>query len=281
MKRTSTFLVVGLTLAAVCLVSSHRLFARQSASRQPVSVPSQKVTNPAAEAAYLEQIKRVRPLIKEAQAEVDKGHYQRAENLLQQAIVLNSTSAEAWLHLADVCEKQNKQTDALKAYHELVYSNQKGWGSSINSDMVTRMKYVLALLRSNKWQEAVAVYDLAMKTSIEVDGHPLVDSGFSPNRREISRLEEVAHVVLGTQSPTWGPPSKAEQKKHLEAAVRLQPNLPMVQFVYAQKLEKDGDFVAAKAAYQKAATHADGDLKVKAQSAVQRITTLSSNGARP
>jgi predicted Zn-dependent protease len=223
----------------------------------------------------LEQIKHVRPLIREAREEADKRRYARAESLLRQAITLDSTSAEAWLLLAEACEKQNKQTEALKAYHELVYSNEKGWGSSINSHITTRMKYILALLRSNRWPEAVAVYEMVRKGDSQTNhGRTTLDAAFDPNRREITRLQAVAHLVLGTVEPSWGPPSKAEQKKHIEEAVRLQPNMPAAQYAYAQMLVKEGNYEAAKAAYGKAATHADGELKAKAQEGYQRIASM-------
>lgn len=235
-----------------------------------------------AETRWRAQESKERPLVNGGRQALTKGRYDEAEGLFRKALAIQPQDAETWLLLADVCEKQGKQTAALNAYHELVYSNQKGWGSSINSHPTTRMKYVLALTRANRWQEAVAVYDMAITSSIQTNGRPMVEERFDPARRDLTRLQAVAHAILSSTGPSWGPPNTADQKKHLDAALKLHPEMPLIQYLHGRSLEKEGHKAEAAAAYQKAESRAGGDLKATVHTAYQRVAQVSGSvGARP
>ncbi len=222
--------------------------------------------------AEAEKQERARPLVRQGEQAAAKGRHAEAESLYRKALAIYPHDAAALLHLAGACEREGKYGEAIKAYREVVYSNATGWGGSMNSDPTTRMRYVLALLRNGNTEEAVTVYGMANRDVIRIDHKPLLEVTIDPDHPDMALLEGAAHLVLGTRSPTFGPPVAAEQLAHLKAAMSLQPRWALAQFRCGQALEKAGQPAAARTAYRKAMALADGDLKEQAKDANRRLS---------
>jgi tetratricopeptide (TPR) repeat protein len=212
---------------------------------------------------------QIMPLIQQGKQAVVQGRYAKGETLFRQALQIQPRDAMSWLLLADVCEREGRQTEALRAYHELVYS--KGWGGSINSSPTTHFRYVLALLRDHQWPEAVEVYDKAMNITTTTDGHPMFDPRFDPQHPDREGLEAVAHLGLGITSQSFGPADTADQLNHLKTAVRMQPRWALAQYSYGRALERGRRFAEARTAYTNAAKLEDGQVTVKSEEAMRQL----------
>jgi tetratricopeptide (TPR) repeat protein len=219
--------------------------------------------------AHWQKQASIRPIVQQGEQAMAQGRYAEAEGLFRKALGIFPQDAMALLRLAEVCERQDKQAEALRAYHELIYP--QGWGSNINSDPTTYMRYVLALTRSGQWQEAVAVYEKAMQRVTQTDRKVYLYLHFDPGVVDRSGLQAAAHYVLGTRYPTFGPADPAEQREHLGAAVRLRPRWALAQFAYGRALAEAGRLNEAKAAYSRAASLAGGDLKPQVQKALEEM----------
>ncbi len=266
MKR-NMMLVASLT--AVCAAGCAN--AGQQASKQHApSDPRQEITiapTPGG-AERVAKIRRIQALVVEGRAEMARGRDAQAEALFRKALALDNDGM-AWLSLARISERHGRQAEALKAYHALVYAD--GWGGSVNSSPNTRLRYVLALLRSHQWPEAVAVYDKAMQGTSVTNGHPMFDLRFDPQDPDRAGLEAAAHVGVGITALSSGPADAEEQRSHLAAAVRLRPEWGLAQYHYGRSLEKAGRTTQALAAYRRAAAHDHDEIGAKAQAAYQNL----------
>ena len=216
---------------------------------------------------------RIQPMLKQGQAAVAKGQYAQAEGIFRQVLQLQGHDARTWLLLADVYERQGKEAKALEAYRTLLYP--VNWGSSISSDVTTRMRYVLALCRSNRYEEAAQVFDKAMNATVleniadalreqiaqthdamtqedAVEAHSLLPLRFDPASPDKRLLQAAAHYVLGTKQPSFGPPGAGEQMKHLQAAVRLAPQWGQAHSALSDALQRQGQTQAAQTAQKRA-----------------------------
>ena len=219
--------------------------------------------------ALADKQESIRPIVQNGEISLAQGRYADAEALFRKALAIFPQDAESLLLLADVCERQGKDAVAIKAYNTLVYS--QGWGSSINSSPNTHLRYVLALLRSHRWPEAVEVYDKAMHKSAKANGHPMFDLQFDPQSPDYARLESAAHLGVVLVPQGHAPTDAGEQLKHLQSAVRLQPGWGLAQYSYGQALEKAGRSAEAQGAYRKAAAWGEGEVKAKAEAASQKL----------
>jgi tetratricopeptide (TPR) repeat protein len=229
------------------------LFAAASTAQSQINpMDTRGKGNRAATDRFVAQRKQTAKYNSDAANALSKKEYAAAEVACREALAIDKQDAFAWIYFAYASEGQGKYNQALKAYRALVYSH--GWGSSINSDPTTLMRYVLALSRSGgRWDEAVAVFDRAQKQADGGRGMKLVDAQFDSARPDWNGMKAVAHYVLGTRSPRHEPADPAEQLKHLEAAVRLKPSWAAAETAYGRALEKAGRREDAKAAFQRGA----------------------------
>ena len=128
-----------------------------------------------------------------------------------------------------------------------------------------------ALLKNNQWKEAVKLYDLMNRSTNSSNQAQVYVETFSADRPEIGTLTALAHLHLGTVGSSWCPPDAADMRKHLELAVKLQPNVAKIQLAYGQRLAKDGRKGLALIALHKAANGNDPKAKLNAQKAIQKL----------
>ena len=215
------------------------------------------------------RLNALRPIHKGQQEAIANGDYKALETQCQKGLGIDKLDAFSWTYLAEADEKLKKRADELAAYRALIYP--QGWGSSINSDPTTHMKYVLALLRNNIWDEAVAVYNKALPVNTAVFSEPLSERRFDVNRREFARLQGMAQLYLGSHSPKFRADRKGEILSHLQAAIKAQPGLAIAYYAYGRQLEEENRTVEAKAAYQKAINLGSGELRARAQKNRKRL----------
>jgi len=219
--------------------------------------------------AYWQKQESIRTVGRQGEQAAANGHYAEGEILFWKALVVYPHSPESLLGLADACAGKGKQAEALKAYQALIYA--RGWGSSINSDPTTSMRYVLALSRIGRWQEALDVYDKANQRTLSGTGKPIAPVSFTRGTPSWTELKAAAHLALGMRRPSYGPADLRAQLAHLETAARPQPNWAAAQFAYGQALEKAGRVKEAKSAYEKALTRADPKLKGRAEGELRKL----------
>ena len=176
----------------------------------------------AATRVWVEEYKQALQVVQQGQTALDHKRYTEAENLFRKAVQIHAKTPEASLLLADVSERQGKLEQALQAYYTLVYS-QDG-GSSIGTDPVTRMRYVLALVRSNRYEDAVQVYDLARQQADISRDEVLFPLRFDANTPDENHLQAAAHYVMGIEPPLHRENVPGELRQHLDAAIRLAPD---------------------------------------------------------
>lgn len=253
MNRMSLLAGTFCILGAACLA-----VAKQSGRQTPTSPQQRQATDTVrsvagpADLAYLAQLEQRQDLLTsfltQGKLKMEQKHYSQAENLFRKALALDNAESEAWLLLADVYERQGKLEEALPAYHRIIY----GQGGSIGSDPVTRMRYVLALVRSNRYADAVQVYDKARYDASGSDDAALFPLRFATNNPEESRLQAAAHYVMGLKHPLHCGATPKELRQHLEAAIRLAPDWSKPHAAIAKMLERSWHVQAAEVEYAKA-----------------------------
>jgi tetratricopeptide (TPR) repeat protein len=215
-------------------------------------------------------MRQINDLRRQGLVAMQEGHDTQAEALFHHALALDHDS-EALLRLAQIYDRHDRRTEAVQAYHTLIYSNEYRW-SSISTDPNTHLRCVLALLRDGQWPQAVDIYNKAMNLTLLVDGQPIFEQQFDPESPDFFRLEAVAHVGLGITSQLCGPQDKPEQLKHLKAAVGLEPRWALAQYSYGKALAEAGRSAEAQTAYATAAKLGDNQMKSKVAEASRRLT---------
>ena len=242
--------------------------------RQSVQLDSRN--DPFFRAAREEQLKRLRAietLVEQGKAATAKKQYALAESLYVRAQKIDPQDGSTWHLLADLYEREGKHTKALQAYRSLVYP--QNWNSSIGTDPTFRMRFVLALCRSNAYPEAVQVFNKTMDESARyntpgaviekakltgdnsevvqyIEERSLVPLRFDPDAPDEIHLQAAAHYVLGIKQPTYEVASREEQLAHLQKAARLAPQWGIVQSALSDALKRQGRTQAAIAAQKRA-----------------------------
>lgn len=214
-------------------------------------------------------------IVNEGKVAMSQGDYSKAERLFKQSFTVQRSRflPEAWLALADLYERQGRLTDAANAYHELIYPVKAG--SSIGSDPTTQMRYAIVLTQTNHWPEAVQVYEQALGRVKQSGRFPLIDVHFQPNVAEKTKLQALAHLVLGFKRPTYAQLEPNERLTHFTLAVQLEPKMALTQYYYGFGLEGVGHYAEAKAAYQRAASLAPrtSSIQEKSKAAIHYCDT--------
>ena len=204
----------------------------------------------AASWASLVALRHSAEIARKGQIALDQKRYKEAESLFRKAVTVQPENSEAWLLLAEVCERQGKLQEALQAYYTL--ANGVTRYSSITFDPVTRMRYVLALVRGNRYADAVAVYDLARKQAVSAREESLLPLRFDANNPDEDRLQAAAHYVMGVNKPEHRQAAPGELRQHLEAAIRLAPDWGKPYAELGKMLEWRNHTLEAEGYYTKA-----------------------------
>ena len=172
--------------------------------------------------------------------------------------------------LIESLDWQGKQEDALKAYHDLVYSpNQMVYQSA---DLGTYLQYVIALIKSKEWELAVTIYEVVKYPPMRLAMFPFPWGTFDPKKPDYIRLQAICHLVLGAQHRrSYRSLPTGYELDHIEAALRLQPKMAEAHYFYAVELTRLKRDFEAKAAFERAATL--GNKTVKA-AALEKLTKL-------
>ena len=266
MKQTSIFIGMAFIVVAGGLVACGK--PRQSPLPPTTklirgNLQMDEVANPSKTDGPLMHAKmqELQPIQMEQEEAIAKKDYKSLELTSKKGISTYDKDSTSWINLAEAEENLKNKPEELRAYRALVYS--KGWFGSINSGPTTHMKYVLALLRNNLWDEAAAVYNNAIPDDTTIFTIPLTERGFDSGRREFKRLQGMAHLYLGSHSPGYRPDRPGEILGHLQEAIKLQPGLALAHYAYGRQLAEENRPLEAKAAFQRALRFGDGDLKSK------------------
>jgi tetratricopeptide (TPR) repeat protein len=218
--------------------------------------------SPEGAAAMTATYRRIGELNRQGEAAVAQGKYAQGEALFRKGLSIRDNLGESWLLLADVCERQGKQSQALQAYDALFHG--PGRLSSEVNMPVTRIRYALALTRAGRWQEAVAVYERTV-------GISEVGQYFDARVVERARLQAAAHLFLAPRVNVYVEGGARDRLKHLQEAVRLAPRWALAHYKYGEELARTQRLPEARTEYSRAASLAGGDLKPQVQKALEEL----------
>ena len=212
----------------------------------------------------------INPLHIQMNADIKLGNYAEVESCARKALAIYAVDGFAMRCLAESLDWQGKQEDALKAYHDLVYSpNQMVYQSA---DLGTYLQYVIALIKSKEWELAVTIYEVVKYPPMRLAMFPFPWGTFDPKKPDYIRLQAICHLVLGAQHRrSYRSLPTGYELDHLEAALRLQPKMAEAHYFYAVELTRLKRDFEAKAAFERAATL--GNKTVKA-AALEKLTKL-------
>ena len=152
---------------------------------------------------------------------------------------------------ADSAFKLGKQREAIEAYRSLNYSRENGFGGSVGHDPATRMRFVICLLKSRLWNEAVDVFNETLKLQTEMKEFiPDNEREFVYDRTDYIRMGGIAHLVVGSKSLSFMQEFKKDYEGHLRAALRLRPDLIRAHFFLGKLLHNKGQYDQAIAEYK-------------------------------
>jgi tetratricopeptide (TPR) repeat protein len=218
-------------------------------------------------------LQRSADLVNQGQALMEKGAYAAAEKDFKEALVLESDNATADPGLAEALAKQNKITEALQVYRNLIYQYPRNM-SSVAQNVGTLMHYAILLSQTGQWKEAVSIYEKALPSAV-YHGMPKLDVHFDPQIPMPVQLQAIAHVACGIELSGHG--DNPQAFKEYEKGSYLAPDSALVNYYFGdgwQQLSpaeqaKFGRAAQAKAALQKAVRLGKGPVKKAAQKALR------------
>lgn len=186
-----------------------------------------------------------------------------AENYFRQALKLDNNNLSAWTGLAQVLERQGKPSEALSAYRALTAS--PSFSGTFREPRVM-MPYALLASQAGQWSEAVQAYETGREQHNQQrdSAQPPVDVAFDPQTPKPKELQAMAHLLLGA---AYAKHYEEREKAlvHYEAAVKAEPRSAIVQFYYGYGLRNANRREEANAAFEKAASLGQGEVKAAAQ----------------
>ncbi len=200
-----------------------------------------------------------------AAASLDAGQYADAEEDARQSIAIGQDSGVAQEVLAAALDAQGKSQEALEVYQQMAF---------LGGDHARNLlPYALLSLKAGHWTEAVTAYNKAL--SDLSDGNLVrANSHFSPDVPQPKELETALHIALGltySYSATWGKHSQVDKAtSEYKKAVALEPDSPLANLYYGRALRRLGRKAEAHAAFAKAASTAQGDVKAAAEEEIKR-----------
>ena len=236
--------------------------------------------------AHLHQSDLLKQQAKEA---IKKGEFSKAVPLLEQALRVIDLS-EPRILLADIYIRQGKTDDVLRTLWSMIYPDPHS-DSDIGHNVTTRMKYVLALLNKNRWQEAVTVYEESF-TGVQVtvfggskngelpwqlpsDGpvHTVPEMHFSTEYTNYPALTAQAHLILGCRSPMF---VESKDKApymidHLQKALKSNRKLLDARFLIGVLLAKMERFTEARSTFEETARLAPKEAQPEIAAALKDL----------
>ena len=247
------------------------------------------------------RIRRADALRREAEGYIRKERLQQAAVLLQQSLQIDADSFESMELLADIYITWHRPNDVLQTLRPILYPP-SNTSYSDTWDERLRMKYVLALLDTGKWEEAANVYEELMRqqqkslgkpltwsipgygldfthdgVDFQLKAHTLPELHFRADSPDEPALRAQAHLILGSRPPQHVDPT-IHQRQHFEYMLdQLQQALKSerrnldAQFLSGVLLGKLGRFTEARAAFAKAALLAPREAQPEIKDALARI----------
>ena len=278
MKMSLQWAALGLLLSATCAMVG------QPAQAQSRSIQHRRIPPTPEQVAANEQQGL---LDRTAAASLHAGGYAQAEAEARQALSLGLDSGVGQDVLAAALDAQGKTQEALQAYRAMLVDGKDG----LEGQTRDLLPYALLLLKSGRWEQAVAVYNRALTQLPDVGAHPetpilhdgeviRANSHFSPDVPEPTALATAIHIARGlvysTQEDWAHEPQNTEALAEYGKALQLAPASALANYYYGvgwQKLSpaeraKVGSVQQAKAALRKAVLLGKGDVKKAAQKAL-------------
>ncbi|HLJ57018.1 MAG TPA: tetratricopeptide repeat protein [Chthonomonadaceae bacterium] len=213
-----------------------------------------------------EDMPQLNALMKAADGAFASGNYAEAEELYKQALII-LPGGKPRLNLAEIYEHEDRLAEAAEQYDQLIFD--KKTGSSIGGDPITHMRYVLLLLKLNRWSDAVSVY--AAHTGYTVPGLP----DFDAKRPDFDRMAALAHALVAAFNPRYSDDrlTIAQRRAHIDEALKLNPKDAFVHWCEGQWYRRAGKDAEAKAAFLRAAAipGADRTWQERAKAAAEKI----------
>ena len=259
--------VLGLLLNAACALVG------QPAQAQLRSIHNRSVPPTPERVAANEQQGL---LDRAAAASLHAGRYAQAEADARQALSLGLDPGVANEVLGAALDAQGKEQEALQVYRALTINGKDG----LEGQTRNLLPYALLLLKSGRWEQAVAAYNAALPHL--GDGQLIqATSRFSLDVPEPTALAVALHIARGLtyngQCDWAGESQNKEAMAEYGKALQLAPDSPLVNYYYGigwQKLSpaeraKSGSEQQAKAALQKAIQTGKSDVKKAALKALK------------
>lgn len=210
-------------------------------------------------ANYARFLKGIR-LNNKARTALGEGNYADAEDYARQSVALGIGSGFGQKLLAEALYDQGKYDEALPVY------------KAISDEQETapryELPYALLLLKTGQWAQAVTVYSTTLP--FLNDGKLLRSHNqFSLSTPRTKDLATAIHIGLGTQylnSADWaGQPQNEKAMSHFQKALALEPNSSLANYYSGYGFKRLGRGVQAEAAFKKAASLGQGDIREAAQ----------------
>lgn len=260
----------------------------------PYNLPGDSIDIKAREAG-LAALGKVNDLRVKAKAALKKGDVARATQLFEQTIAVNPyLGDEARIALADIYTHAHKNPDVIRVLKPMIYPPPDS-GSSLASDLRTRMLYVLAILEHSQWQEAATVYEQSFKgvsTSPDIQirngevrwdlpyytggDHTLPEVHFNSEQPDYAGLRAQAHLILGT-SPRLlanGVDDIPYMLDHLKQTLKNNRRSLDAMFASGYLLARMGRFSEAREAYMNTAKLAPKEAKPEIDAALKALKVL-------
>jgi tetratricopeptide (TPR) repeat protein len=162
--------------------------------------------------------------------------------------------------LAFALDAQDRTKEALDAYKLL--ADRGGDFPRI------LLPYARLLLQTGQWAQAVVVYNKQLP-NLSLGDLVRANSHFSPDTQrpeELATAIQIAQGLTCTAGEGWGLHSQDEEAmEHFHQAAALEPSSPLTNYYLGYGLKRLGRQAEAQAAFRKAATLGQGDVKAAAE----------------
>jgi len=166
----------------------------------------------------------------DAAAALHAGQYAVAEADVRQAMSLSPLDGVGEEILAAALDAQGKNEEAIQAYGKMV-------NSGVRFPRIL-LPYSLLLLKSGRWMQAAAVYNMALPNLAQ--GKLMqANSHFSAAEPDLASLEVALHIAKGvtfTGAEDWaGEHQDIEAMTEFKKALQLAPNSDLANYYYGSK----------------------------------------------
>lgn len=194
-----------------------------------------------------------------------KGSWKEARSHYQDALNLWKDSPDANYGLARCCRALGDTAGEIVFYRAAIYSTNPADKGFRETQTNRLMEFALLLSQSGQAQESLAVYHKAAAEIDYVEGKQKIDvllPAFGDSEGQVpystQALQAMAHVGIAVYSQ-----DDKEKRAHLEAAIKLQPDMPQAYYYKGQALwGEPGRSREALAAYQTARHFAGVDTQL-------------------